>query len=322
MTDEIADHPMEVELQLRFPATGRLELERHSMFQDPFATTAEERHEVTTYFDTPDFALAENGLSLRVRQNGARRLQTVKLRGAGQTIAAQRGEWEWPIEQDTPDLGRLAETPAHTIVGDLTSKKVAAIFVTDIHRTVRVLRIDEHTTAEAALDEGTITAGAASEAVSELELELRAGTLAPLYRLVLDLHATVPLTVAPESKADRGYRLRTSRPQAARKAPSLDLDRDIGVPAAFQEIIAAGLGHFVANQPAAAAGDPEGVHQMRIAIRRLRTALVLFEEHLEPHTTQRFQTELKHLGRVLGKARDWDVFCLDTVPEGWATRPD
>src|SRR5687767_9632189 len=84
-----------------------------------------------------------------------------------------------------------------------------------------------------------------------------------------------PLTNGPASKADRGYRLRTGQAPAARKAPDLDLNRDIGVPGAFQEIVAAGLGHLLANQPAAAAGDPEGVHQMRVAIRRLRTALAL-----------------------------------------------
>ena len=88
------------------------------------------------------------------------------------------------------------------------------------------------------------------------------------------------------------------------------------MPAAFREIVAAGLGHLVANQPAAAAGDPEGVHQMRVAIRRLRTALVLFETHLEPHATARFEAELKRLGQVLGEARDWDVFCLEHFAEG------
>ena len=240
MTDENTDHPMEVELKLRLPATGRTELEQHPAFQPPLATAPEERHEVTTYFDTPDLALAGKGISLRVRRNGDRRVQTVKLQGAGPAVAAQRGEWEWPIEQDTPDLGRLAETPAGAIASDLAGKELEPVFVTDIRRTVRELRVDENTTAEAALDEGTITAGSASEAVSELELELRDGTLAPLYRLALDLHATVPLTIGPESKADRGYRLRTGQAPAARKAPDLDLDRDIGVPEAFREIVAAG----------------------------------------------------------------------------------
>ena len=154
MTDESTDHPMEVELKLRFPATGRKELERHPAFQKPLATAAEKRHEVTTYFDTPDLVLARNGLSLRVRRIGDRRLQTVKLQGTGHTVAAQRGEWEWPIEQDTPDLDRLAEMPAGTIAGILAGKKLEPVFVTDIRRTVRELRIDEHTRAEAALHGG------------------------------------------------------------------------------------------------------------------------------------------------------------------------
>ena len=316
-----ANQPIEIELKLRLPAAARAELADHPVFRPPHATAPEERHEVTTYFDTPDLALAGKGISLRVRRNGDGRVQTVKLRGAGPAVAAQRGEWEWPIEQDTPDLGRLAETPAGTIAGDLAGRALEPVFATDIRRTVRELRVDANTTAEAALDEGTIAAGAASEPVSELELELRDGTLAPLYRLALDLHATVPLTIAPESKADRGYRLRTGQAPIARKAPDLDLDRGIGVPGAFREIVAAGLGHLLANQPAAAAGDPEGVHQMRVAIRRLRTALVLFGAHLEPHTTHRFGAELKRLGRVLGEARDWDVFCLDTLPRALDDAP-
>jgi CHAD domain-containing protein len=160
-----------------------------------------------------------------------------------------------------------------------------------------------------------------SETVSELELELRDGTLAPLYRLALDLHARVPLTIGPESKAARGYRLRTGRAPAARKAPDLDLDRNVGAPEAFREIVAARLGHLLANQPAAAASDPEGVHQMRVAIRRLRTALVLFGPRLEPHVAARFETELKRLGQVLGDARDWDVFCLDTLPKAMDGAP-
>ncbi|HEX6013744.1 MAG TPA: CYTH and CHAD domain-containing protein [Geminicoccaceae bacterium] len=322
MTDESTEHPMEVELKLRLPVTARAALEQHPAFRGPLATAAEERHEVTTYFDTPDLRLAGKGVSLRVRRDGDRRVQTVKLGGTGPAVAARRGEWEWPIEQDTPELGRLAETPAGALVGDLTDDGIEPVFVTDIRRTVRELRLDESTMAEAALDEGTITAGSASEAVSELELELRDGTLAPLYRLALDLQATVPLTIGPESKAERGYRLRTGRPPAARKAPDLDLDRDVGVPGAFREIVAVGLGHLLANQPAAAAGDPEGVHQMRVAIRRLRTALALFGPHLEPHATAQFEAELKRLGRVLGEARDWDVFCLDTLPKAMGDAPE
>jgi triphosphatase len=318
MTHMATNHPMEVELKLRLPAAGRAELEQHPVFQSPLATAPEKRHEVTTYFDTPELALAGKGISLRVRRRGDRRVQTVKLQGGASAVAVQRGEWERPIKQDKPDLGLLAETPISAIVGDLTRDRLEPVFTTDIRRTVRKVRLDENTTVEAALDVGTITADSASEAVSELELELRDGTLAPLYFLALDLHARVPLTIDPESKAERGYRLRTGQPPAARKAPDVDLDRDGSASEAFREIIAARLGHLLANQPAAVAGDPEGVHQMRVAIRRLRTGFVLFERHLEPHVTERFEAELKRLGQALGEARDWDVFCLDTLPQAMA----
>ena len=106
MADQNTEHPIEVELKLRLPPAARTELELHPALQAPHATAPEERHEVTTYFDTPDLALAGKGVTLRVRRNGDRRVQTVKLRGAGHAVAAQRGEWEWPIEQDTPDLAR------------------------------------------------------------------------------------------------------------------------------------------------------------------------------------------------------------------------
>src|SRR3954470_19632481 len=135
-----ANQPIEIELKLRLPMTDRRELERHPAFRPPHATVPEKRHEVTTYFDTPDRALAGKGISLRVRRNGNGRVQTVKLRGAGPAVAAQRGEWEWRIEQDTPDLGRLAEAPAGAAASALAAKELEPVFVTDIRRTVRELR--------------------------------------------------------------------------------------------------------------------------------------------------------------------------------------
>ena len=86
-------------------------------------------------------------------------------------------------------------------------------------------------------------------------------------------------------------------------------------------MMAGRLGELLANQPAAVAGVPEGVHQMRIAIRRLRTALALFEPHLEPHTAAQFGAELRRIGQVLGGARDWDVFCLETLPKALRDGP-
>src|SRR6476469_5434216 len=67
------------------------------------------RHEVTIYFDTPDEALARSGLSLRVRCTDGRHIQTVKASRAN-GAAADRDEFEWPIEASEPDLRLVAGT--------------------------------------------------------------------------------------------------------------------------------------------------------------------------------------------------------------------
>lgn len=101
--------------------------------------------------------------------------------------------------------------------------------------------------------------------------------------------------------------------QAPSKAADPILSGDMRAAGAMGEIMTGALTHLRANQPSAASGDVEGVHQIRVAVRRLRSALVLFRPHLEPHAAGRFETELQRTGRVFGDARDWDVFCTETL---------
>jgi inorganic triphosphatase YgiF len=302
--------PREIELKLTVPAGSVDALLAHPRLQA--ADQPDRRHEVTVYFDTPDRVLAQRGMSLRIRHKNDRRIQTLKFdRKAG--VAADRAEWEWPVDQDNPDLHLLRQTPA---AGKLPRRPdLKPVVTSEIDRTVRLLKLQDGTVIEAAFDEGVITAGDARQSVRELELELRAGDPTALYRLALQLHNDVPLTVESESKAARGYRLQSGAKPAAHKTEAIKLQPTTSAAEAFREILGAELGHLLANQPAARAGDAEGVHQMRVAIRRLRAALTLFQPHLEPHTAGLFQDELRRLGRVFGEARDWDVFCLQTLPE-------
>lgn len=302
--------PREVELKLAVPASSAGTLVDHLSLQP--SNPGHRRHEVTTYFDTPDQALAHRGMSLRIRHSDGHRVQTLKAdRKPG--VAADRGEWEWPAEQDEPNLALLEQVP---IVGDLPfGLDLEPVFSTDIDRMTRVLELDGGTIAECAFDEGFITAGKAREPVRELELELRSGDAGALYRLALELHAAAPLTIESESKAARGYRLRSgARPEAC-MAEDVELDPATSAAQALQQILSVELGHLLANQPAGLAGDAEGVHQMRVAIRRLRAALTLFQPHLDLHAASLFQAELRRVGRVFGEARDWDVFCLQILPE-------
>jgi triphosphatase len=303
--------PREVELKLRLPPDSRAILEASSLFA---AAPAKELHQVTTYFDTHDSALDRSGLTLRVRRIGATRIQTVKSRADGRGVATSRNEWEWRIAQDTPDITRLAEIPALTAAARTVNGKLTRLFVTDIHRTVRLLHLEDDTVVEAAIDKGFIKAGRARESVSELELELKAGGIAPIYRLAAELQTLVPLWISPESKAARGWHLLTGHWQEAQPARLPKLRSSTLAAQGFREIIAGTLGHLMTNIGPTLGGAAEGVHEMRIALRATRAALKLFEPYLAASTAGRFDDQLQLFSRIFGTARDWDVFCVKMLP--------
>ncbi|WP_428542165.1 CHAD domain-containing protein [Rhodopila sp.] len=304
-------------MKLLVPEASLDHLFGHARFGVDGAARPEPRRQVTTYFDTTDRALSRRDISLRVRRSGERLVQTLKAdKKAG--LIADRAEWEWAIEHDTPDLLLLAATP---VAAQLPVRpELAPMVVTEIERSIRLLTLDGDVVVEAAIDIGVIIAGGKREPVRELELELRSGDPAALYRLARELHAAVPMTIESQSKATRGYRLLTGEPPAARKAEAIELAAGVTGAAALRRMLHATMGHLLANQPAALAGDAWGVHQMRIAIRRLRAALTLFQPLLDPAAVSRFQAELGRIGQRFGEARDWNVFSLRTLP--WMSRVD
>ncbi len=189
------------------------------------------------------------------------------------------------------------------------------VFITDLSRSSRTLELGGDTTVEASIDSGGIRGGGRSEAVNELELELKSGQAARLYDLALDLLKDVPLTVENRSKAERGFALARGDALAPVKSRPPTLAADMSVEAAFTAVIRASLAHLQANERGMLTGeDPEYLHQMRVALRRLRSAFSVFAPALPAETTVPVAAELKWLGAALGPARDWDVFLTETLP--------
>ena len=308
--------PIEIELKFILSPDAARRLARLPEFRPPTASAPVTRRLVSTYFDTADCDLARSGLSLRVRSDGEKRVQTVKSRSTNGAAAASRGEWEQPLTSDEPDLAlALASgTPIANALPAGAETQLRPVAVSDIVRTTRLIQIDE-SAVEAALDVGSIEADGRRAPVRELELELREGNEAALYRLALALHASVPLRIEAESKAARGYRLRYGGSPQAIKAEDVELEPNVAGADALRLIVANALGHLLANRAAALAGEAEGIHQTRIAIRRLRSAMQLFRPLLAPHATGLFDAELRTLGRVIGEARDWDVFLSKVLPD-------
>lgn len=296
--------PVEIELKLAAAAGDlpRLQAALAAMGSAPVETQL-----VSTYFDTADFALQRKEITLRVRKIGRRHVQTVKTAELAAEGEAGRGEWEDPITGATPDLTTQASSrhlPHGIAAGDLHP-----VFATHLTRTTIAVAPHPETRIEAVLDHGEIrrTGGGASERISEVELELKAGDPAALYDLALRLIEIVPLRLTAESKSARGYRLIQSRgePPAAFHGRAITLDPAMTVDAALQRIGRACFNQILRNEPAALARQAEGIHQMRVAVRRLRSALLAFKPML-PAKQHRWATnELKSIGSALGAARNW-----------------
>jgi inorganic triphosphatase YgiF len=167
---------------------------------------------------------------------------------------------------------------------------------------------------EVALDEGQLRAGRLSASISELELELKRGKTGDVFKLARELAKLVPVTLELKSKAERGYDLIEHKPTQAVRAEKIKLRRGTSTADAFRIIARSTLRHITANETAVQRSDSEGVHQMRVGLRRLRAAISLFSKLFGDKQTERIKSELNWLRRrELSSARDLDVYERGTV---------
>ncbi len=263
--------------------------------------------QVSTYYDTPAGDLRKAGFSLRLRRKGRRCVQTLKRKGESGGFSA-RAEWEQRIAGPDLDFAALEGTPA----GKLLSKKkirgqLTAVSETRVKRTVWQIRRGR-SAIELILDEGEVAAGARGQPICEIELELKAGKRATLFELARDIAAEVPLRMGAMSKSERGFALVDGNAPRVRKAEPVLLDAQMNVADAFAAIVQSCLRHFRLNEVLLADGrKPGALHQMRVAMRRLRSAIGLFKPAFAGAEQQRIAGELRWFAAELGRARDLDV---------------
>ncbi|PWC32403.1 CYTH and CHAD domain-containing protein [Azospirillum sp. TSO35-2] len=280
----------------------------------------------TVYYDTPDLRLAANGVALRVRQEGDRYVQTLKTVNSaspGDSAAvAVRREWDWTVPGEAVDRGVLTDPGVAGLVPAAALDALDCLFVTDFQRTTLLVRPDPLTAVEVAVDDGRVYAGGRSLPISEVELELKAGRVANLFDLALTLQAAVPMRIGTESKAEAGLRLVTGRKPGPVEAEPLGLSPLTTVAEAYRHILRHALRQFLANEACAlAGGDVEGLHRMRIALRRLRIAHRLFAPLVAAPDADRLVAESRALAKRLGPARGWDVLMSGTLEPLLAESP-
>lgn len=264
-----------------------------------------------SYVDTADRALAAAGLALRVRREGRRWVQTLKGAGSdGMTraehnvvLTAAAGD----VPQPDPSLHAgtaVGERLSATLASAGESRALLCLYRTDIWRRTRQLKTGAGTV-ELAFDEGFIAAGERRLAVRELEIELLAGSPLAVIDTAAQWLPRHGLWLDTRTKAERGDLLARGEPMAPpRHVVPVRLRDDASVAQGQHAVLASCADQVSVNASQVASGDfsAEHLHQLRVGLRRLRTALRLFEPAAaalaEPAAT---------LFRQLGAARDADA---------------
>lgn len=319
---------MEIELKLLISPEHVEKLRKHPLLEKHAVKNPRVQELVSTYFDTPTFEIRRCNAALRVRQvNGDNWIQTLKGGGKVEAGLHQNNEWECRVESAAPDLAALRDlvepgtqwyallqTPA-------LSERLLPMFTSRVNRTVWKLALKEEggddnaagsTEIEFALDEGVLERNDVKLPISEVELELKAGSPQQLFEFALKLLDDVPMRIGNQSKAERGYGLCMPRQRAAVKAAKLILSKDMTVEQGLQAIIGNCLSQIQENETGVVqTHDPESVHQMRVGMRRLRSALGIFKA-LAP-CPPALLDEIKWTANQLGAARDWEVLSGSTL---------
>jgi inorganic triphosphatase YgiF len=300
--------PSEVELKCLLDPRDLARARRHPVFREGSAPSR--RRLRSLYFDTQDLGLARAGLGLRVRRVGRAWVQTLKSERSAQGGLVDRLELECSVRGPRPEPARLPAPGAELVDAALGARELAAVFETRMRRTSQRLRRGE-AALRLELDIGEIRAGAASEPICELEIEVLEGPRWRAWDLALELAGRLRLRPGLASKAQRGVALLTGERPGPRKARRPPLEAGIPLGDALGRIAAAGLEQILVNEiPAFEGGDPEGVHQLRVGVRRLRSVLALFRAVARQPELAALGRELRWLARSLGPARDLDVLLL------------
>ena len=297
----------EIELKFQVPSARRAQVDAAVAGRAPLRRVRLQ----AVYVDTPDRLLAKAGLALRVRREGRDWVQTLK----GATDDGMRR-----AEHNVP-LARAAEAPQAdparhraTAVGERLLTLLAGqpgallgpLYRTDILRRTRLQHVPAGSV-ELAFDEGRIVAGDAQVAVCELEIELVSGSPRAVIATARRWVARHGVWLDTRSKAERGDMLARGEAMApARLAVALDLHGALSVHEAWLRVLRNCTEQISVNASQVASGThgDEHVHQLRIGLRRLRSAVRLFEFGAAPEPGADLAESASQLFRRLGALRD------------------
>ena len=289
----------ERELKLALP--GRFTIPPLTVGDELLAPEAlPDLHLRATYYDTSDLRLARHGVTLRYR--------TGDDTGPTWTLKLPISSVGAVLERNELDFGGTAREPppeARALVTAFARREplVAVATLRTRRRRLRLLQDDE-AVAELADDEVSVIEG--RRVVSrfrELELEAITDTL-DLAPLADQLHQAGATDAEPIPKVVRALGSRATAPADITPAR---ISPEPSMADALVASVAGALARLVHNDPLARLGEEEGIHQVRVALRRLRSDLRTLGDAVDPAWRSRIEPQLRSVAGSLGDARDLDV---------------
>ena len=265
----------------------------------------------STYFDTPEGGLRDAGIAVRLRKAGRQWVQTVKkaegpmLNGLSRPLEA-----ECLLEAPRLELGRIADHDLREQVIGLSRQGLSPVAETDFERTRYTLRGPLGGRIELAIDIGEARGGGGTAPLQEVELELLEGETADLYALAEMLFTRGPVRFSTVSKSERARLAGNSDLQVAplRKHRPVVLHPGDTVEQAAAAILAENFAHAAANLARVIERDDTGgPHQLRVGLRRLRSALLAFRPALGRDAVRPWAEQSRALAAEAGRLRDLDV---------------
>jgi len=304
--------------------------------------TAQQQRLSAYYFDTPNQDLAKKGIALRIRFEDSQWVQTLKTAGDG---VAKRVELNTVLSltgtPDTLDVSSLVPDVSlitqPTVVAQLTSimpldqlaQALTVQYFTDVQRTSRQIK-KNNSRIEIAYDIGKVGIGRLNSQkpannhgltqsdIHEIEFELLEGDPRDLIDIAKTWCKKYKLYLSTVTKAQRGSLLLANKQYAQPVKADLavlQLHKGISQFAFLQAVVNNCLVQILPNASAIAEGSPDGnlVHQLRVGIRRLRTALKHFkfaQDYIDPN----WLMVLKQTFSLLGEYRDKEILQIKTQP--------
>ena len=302
---------IETELKLSLPASALGKLRRHPLLA---GIKPEQQRLANTYYDTPDLALKQAKIALRHRTTAWGQLLTVKSAEPAAGGLARRSEWEAPSLPGAFDFSHVDNKPLRKRLTALMPQ-LLPVFTTDFLRTIWQLEPTAGVRIELAMDRGAVACAGRETPICEIELELLEGPTSALFDLALALQQDLPLHPEVESKAERGFKLFLDKAPEAARADKSPVNKEMSPDQAFRAVVFSCIEHLQRNERGARLGEaPEFVHQVRVAIRRLRSAMHLWAPLLPTDFVRQHEADWQQLAHTLGELRNRDLFATQILP--------